>query len=182
MSWATVQSRYLLLQPFMPSLFIFFTAMLIVFVLALLILRVFYSIATVEGQSMLPTLKPGDKLLVVKKFNAHKLLKGQIIVIEVPDNLYIRGPKNNRIRRLMVKRIMGLSGDIVSASVFIPSRNPREIDENCVSEVTRSWEVPSGCCFVQGDNLVVSSDSRNWGPISLNKIKGKVAYKFGRAP
>ena len=37
-------------------------------------------------------------------------------------------------------------------------------------------QVPQGCCYVLGDNLDCSVDSRSFGPILLESIRGKVLH------
>jgi len=39
-------------------------------------------------------------------------------------------------------------------------------------------EVPDNCCFVMGDNRTYSLDSRNFGPVPISAIKGRIDYIF----
>lgn len=43
-------------------------------------------------------------------------------------------------------------------------------------------QVPKGHCWVLGDNLHASRDSRLYGPLPMALIDGKVIYKTGSWP
>ena len=75
------------------------------------------------------------------------------------------------------KRIIGMPGDFVS--VVTPGR--RDSDLSAV-DVEGKWasvreeliRVPEGHCWIQGDNLEWSRDSRSFGPLLLGLVKAKV--------
>ncbi|KAH8724080.1 peptidase S24/S26A/S26B/S26C [Phaeosphaeriaceae sp. PMI808] len=75
------------------------------------------------------------------------------------------------------KRIIGMPGDFVS--VITPARNETDIEAD---DVDSKWasvkeqviQVPAGHCWVAGDNLEWSRDSRLYGPLPLGLIKSKV--------
>ena len=75
------------------------------------------------------------------------------------------------------KRVIGMSGDFVS--VVSVAREDEDLDKdndegdwaNVKEEVIR---VPEGHCWLAGDNLEWSRDSRVFGPVPLNLVKGKV--------
>uniref|UniRef100_A0A0B7K2T9 Peptidase S26 domain-containing protein n=1 Tax=Bionectria ochroleuca TaxID=29856 RepID=A0A0B7K2T9_BIOOC len=64
-----------------------------------------------------------------------------------------------------IKRLIGLPGDYVSMNT--PGSPGEE----------RMIQVPEGHCWIVGDNLTVSRDSRSFGPVPLALIKGKVLAK-----
>lgn len=43
-------------------------------------------------------------------------------------------------------------------------------------------QVPKGHCWVVGDNVVASRDSRLFGPLPMALITGKIIYKTGSWP
>jgi inner membrane protease subunit 1 len=75
------------------------------------------------------------------------------------------------------KRIIGMPGDFVS--IVTPGREEDDVQTVDVEgkfasvreEVVR---VPEGHCWVQGDNLEWSRDSRLFGPLPLALVKAKV--------
>lgn len=121
----------------------------------------------VENISMLPTLKPGDFLLVNRvgyKFGNPSI--GDIIVFHAPgasDTDYI-------------KRVVGLPGDHINISDGIVYVNNQPLYEPFIAEAPRytgEWIVPSGEYFVLGDNRNNSSDSHMWGFVPRDDIVGR---------
>jgi signal peptidase I len=146
--------------------------------------------------SMEPTLLVGDFLLVNKMiyYNpaspVEKLImprkdikRHDIVVFKFPGDL----------KKDFVKRVIGLQGEkleVKDKQVFI---NDVPISENYkvhIDSQARAGEdyyyynnsikdnygpvfVPAGYCFVMGDNRDNSQDSRTWGFLDLNLIKGK---------
>jgi signal peptidase I len=121
----------------------------------------------VENISMLPTLKPGEFVLVNKL--AYKIGEpryGDIIVFHYPHN-----PKEDYI-----KRVIGLPGDEVSTQDGVVYINGFPADEPYISAppaYNDSWIVPEDSLFVLGDNRNQSSDSHSWGFLPLDNVVGK---------
>ncbi|KAL5119667.1 hypothetical protein ACEQ8H_002513 [Pleosporales sp. CAS-2024a] len=75
------------------------------------------------------------------------------------------------------KRIIGMPGDFVS--VMTPGRRDEDTEAKDVEE---KWarvkehviQVPEGHCWVAGDNLDWSRDSRLFGPLPLGLVRAKV--------
>ncbi|KAL8947742.1 MAG: hypothetical protein Q9222_006015 [Ikaeria aurantiellina] len=63
-----------------------------------------------------------------------------------------------------IKRVAGMPGDFVM----------RDMHENGADTML---QVPEGHCWVLGDNLTESRDSRVYGPLPLGLIQGKVIAK-----
>ncbi|NMC08911.1 signal peptidase I [Candidatus Microgenomates bacterium] len=128
----------------------------------------------VIGNSMHPTYKNGEMLTankIVYKFSKPK--RGDVIIFKYSDT------------QDFIKRVIGLPGDTVmlkDGHIYI---NDKLLDEshylndsiytnggNFLKEGS-STVVPDGEYFVCGDNRPHSSDSREFGPIKLENIKGK---------
>jgi signal peptidase I len=155
--------------------------------------------------SMEPTLLIGDFLLVNKLAYTRPVLplEGVILphkVISRKDIVVFKWPKE--LTKDFVKRVIALEGEKVEIrdkQVFI---NDKPIDEpykvHSDSQVyakndTYHYDdvirdnygpvvVPPGHCFVMGDNRDNSADSRYWGFLPLDNIKGKpwvIYFSYG---
>ncbi|MCL4313934.1 MAG: nickel-type superoxide dismutase maturation protease [Actinobacteria bacterium] len=72
--------------------------------------------------------------------------------------------------RLIVYRTRKLApGDIVVA--VVPDSNPQHM-------VKRLAEIDRQGAVLLGDNTLASTDSRNFGPVPLACLKGKVVYRY----
>lgn len=121
----------------------------------------------VENVSMLPTLEPGEFLLVNRV--AYKLGEpkiGDIVIFHAPgvdDMDYI-------------KRLIGRPGDVVRIEDGIVYVNDQPLYEPYIAQAPSyagTWVVPEGEVFVLGDNRNNSSDSHLWGFIPEDDIVGK---------
>ena len=73
------------------------------------------------------------------------------------------------------KRVIGMPGDFVS--VLTPGKRPEQLEDmDAVGGELREEiiQVPEGHCWIAGDNLDWSRDSRVYGPVPLALVKGKV--------
>jgi inner membrane protease subunit 1 len=75
------------------------------------------------------------------------------------------------------KRVIGMPGDFVS--VMTPGRRDEDmgvedVDDKFASVKEKMIQVPEGHCWVAGDNLDWSRDSRLFGPLPLGLVKSKV--------
>ena len=126
----------------------------------------------VENISMLPTLQPGEFLLVNKM--AYKLSDingGDIVVFHFPQD-----PREDYI-----KRVIGVPGDVISVQSGKVSVNNQPLTEPYISaspQYTGSWTVPEGQLFVLGDNRNQSSDSHSWGFVPLENVVGKALVVY----
>ncbi|KAK4539174.1 hypothetical protein LTR36_001174 [Oleoguttula mirabilis] len=102
---------------------------------------------------MLPTIaSAGDMLLISKYYRRGRQLGvGDVVSYKHPI----------RPGEYAVKRILGMPGDFVV--VETPGKG-----------VGRMIQVPEGHCWVVGDNLTWSRDSRIFGPLPLALVTGKV--------
>jgi signal peptidase I len=166
------------------------------FVLAILIKTFLFQAFYIPTPSMVPTLRPGDKVIVVKvPYWFHDPRRGDIVVFEETDRsqpqpdrgvvggllhwlgegLGFQAPDNPDY----IKRVIGVPGDVVSADGGKVYVNGVAIDEPYLRERTRDFKktrVPDGKLFVMGDNRNNSLDSRpglGLGFVPIDRVVGK---------
>lgn len=133
----------------------------------------------IPAGSMLPTLEIGDRIFVDKTTEAKTSIKrGDILIFVYPKDE----------KKDFIKRVIGLPGDkieIKDKEIYI---NDEKLTENYIIRQDphikpREYEprdnmgtitIPSDSLFVLGDNRDQSYDSRYWGFVKTDKVKGKV--------
>ncbi len=131
-----------------------FTVVLLIILAFALILYPFFKMAVVKGESMIPTLKPGQRVLTSHAY----WLVG---TIKVNDIIVLKEEKS---QDYFIKRVVGLPGDKIPWSNG-PLNWPIDKDQ---------YVVPEGRIYVMGDNLNHSDDSRKFGAFLQSNILGKV--------
>jgi len=119
----------------------------------------FYEISWTWGISMLPTLSADGAAVLISKY--YRRGRG----VEIGDLVSYAHPLKPGYQA--IKRVVGLEGD------FVARDSPHKGSGAMI-------QIPRGHCYVVGDNLEHSRDSRMFGPLPLNLIKGKVVCGFGR--
>jgi signal peptidase I len=91
---------------------------------------------------------------------------------------------DNGKKKDLIKRIIGLPGDVISVADGVVYRNDEAIKESYIMEdyttgQVMEYEVPDGMMFVMGDNRRVSLDSRSEdiGAVAMDDIMGKAVWK-----
>ena len=154
----------------------------IVFVGSIFIVVYLYIAAPhqIKGASMDPTFQNGQYILTSKisyKFESPK--HGDVVVFASLKNADID----------FIKRLIALPGDrvmIKDSEVYV---NGIALQENYIAAKTSVFEggfmqdgieieIQPGEVFVMGDNRPRSSDSREFGPVPLKNIIGKVIYRY----
>jgi len=163
-------------------------SIIIAIIIALFIRTFIVQAFKIPSGSMEPTLLIGDHLLVnkfeygihipfteKKVFAYHKPERGDIIVFTYPVDQ----------SKDFIKRVIGLPGETIEIrkkkiyinnKLFTGSYGTYR-DPDTVTQVPRDnfgpVVVPANHVFVMGDNRDRSYDSRFWGFVDYNKIKGK---------
>ena len=157
-------------------------ALVLAFVIRTFVVQAF----KIPSGSMLDTLLIGDHLLVNKflygtriPFTDKVILPledpqhGDVIVFEFPEDT----------SKDFIKRIIGLPGDVLEMKDKVVYRNGEKLDEPYIKHTDPGMQarrdnfgpitVPPGKYFVMGDNRDESYDSRFWGFVDKDKIRGK---------
>ncbi len=127
----------------------------------------------VLGHSMDPTLE-NDQFLVVNKmgYRLSDPERGDIVVF--------RDPRTDE--RKLIKRIVGLPGEVLEIQDGQVLINDRRLDEGYIATNGRysqsSLLIPEDEYFVLGDNRNNSSDSHNWGTMPRDGIIGKAWVSY----
>ncbi|CAB4723227.1 MAG: signal peptidase I [Actinobacteria bacterium] len=150
---------------------------------AALLIRLFlFQQYYIDGPSMQTTLMPQDRVLVNKmSYKLHDIHRGDVIVFDRVTNETQHDD--------LIKRVMGLAGEtleIRSCIVYVdgvlvdePYLNPEQTSQiepsaRCGSHTDMApTVVPEHTVFVMGDNRVQSFDSRDFGPIDTDKVRGR---------
>ena len=165
-------------------------ALLIAVVLALFIRTFLVQAFKIPSGSMIPTLAIGDHILVNKFIYGTKVpftdtvfiplkapQRGDIIVFKYPEDE----------KKDFIKRVVGLPGDTLEVRNKIVYINGVPLKESYASfsdpavippgaqprDNVGPVIIPEESYFMMGDNRDHSLDSRYWGFVKLNKIKGK---------
>lgn len=150
---------------------------LIIIVVILFIMTFVFSVTSVVGNSMYPTLKDGE-VLILNKFHYRfsEIKREDIISLKYADTKYL------------IKRVIGLPGEkveILDNKLYI---NDLEYKEKYLSEDLNYQDfklsdlnystIPKDMYLVLGDNRENSLDSRKIGLIKKEDINGKISLRF----
>ena len=139
-----------------------------------LLIHLFLAQAThVYGQSMEPNIHPDQRLVIEKLgYRFHGPQRGDVVVLHDPAGS----------GDLLIKRVVGLAGERISFAkghVFVNGvmLNESYLDQNTEND-NHSWVVPPLSVFVMGDNRGASRDSRVFGPVAIDQLVGRAAFRY----
>ena len=147
------------------------------FIVFSVIFHLGYSFSKIEGNSMEPTFKDGQRLLIdewtYKFFNPEK---GEVVILKDPE----------KREDELVKRVIATEGDTIQIKYGKIFLNNSEFKDSFsdkaiifyVNEEMTLWfnengkkiKVPKGCVWVMGDNREISW----YGIVKNSEIQGKV--------
>ena len=146
----------------------------------------FFCPTIVRGESMENTLQDRDYIIVAKQaYRSHEPERGDVVIVQ--SALTNDGHRKNR---LIIKRIIGLPGDIISirnSRIYINGEiGSEEYTKDGITPAidipkeNGSVTVPANCCYLLGDNRCNSLDSRSYeiGFVKIENIKGKAVLRL----
>lgn len=142
-----------------------------IFLLIIIIRTFIVTPIRVNGDSMNPTLKDGEIMILNKiGYSINGVERFDIVVVDY------NGDK-------LIKRVIGLPGETLKYENNILYINGQEVEEPYLNESTEDFnitsfgysKIPRDCYFVLGDNRDDSKDSRIIGCVSEKQIKGKTS-------
>lgn len=129
-------------------------------------------VSIVRGNSMEPALHDGDRLVVDRvTYSMADVDRGDVVVLRYPRNPDVD----------FVKRVVAVPGDRVAMRAGVLFVNGEAADDyGSIQDLASMDElmVPSDAFFVLGDNRPVSCDSREFGLVAQDLIKGRVRARF----
>ncbi|GBD04012.1 Signal peptidase I T [bacterium HR19] len=167
------------------SFFSFFKDILIALLIALFVRTFAVQAYKIPSGSMIPTLLVGDYILVNRleygiriPYKGYIVRWGEIKRGDIVVFVYPEDPSKD-----FIKRVIALPGEeieIRKKKIYI---NGKEIEDpwgffsdnyfGPPRDDFGPFKVPEGHVFVMGDNRDESNDSRFWGPVPIENIKGK---------
>ncbi len=165
-------------------------SIIIAAILATFVRTFFFQIYKIPTTSMVPTLKPGDKIFVSKLVYGPKIpftslrikgfrkpQRGDVIVFIPPHDR----------KKAYIKRLIGLPGErilIKDGNIYVNGKlvtlpsiaSHYYYNQGDYGKEGKEIVIPEGKYFVLGDNSLCSLDSRFWGFVDEKDVIGKAIF------
>lgn len=159
----------------LKKIFTFFCAAVSVLIIGTL--PIMFDIKQIHGNSMSPAFKKGDWIIIDTFYN-EKSFFSRYKKIFCGDVLIFRSPQTDE---MMIKRAIATEG---TPLIWVDADTLRIGNETVKIRPDKKYlfndftKVPKHAIFFLGDNQPESTDSRDFGFVSTDRIEGKVL--FGR--
>jgi signal peptidase I len=157
-----------------------FQILVVALILALLVRALVAEPRFIPSDSMVPTLRIGDRLVIEKvSYRLHPPQFGDIIVFDPPAQLQTQGFTKDQA---FIKRIIGLPGHTVAVQNGQVYLDNQPLKEDYIAQppdyLMPPVQVPADSYFVMGDNRNNSNDSHVWGFLPQKNIIGRAWLRF----
>jgi signal peptidase I len=169
MKWLNRWYRYLLYYA---------CSVLLISILSINIRENFVQVYKISSNAMEPTFQIGDYFFADRRiYKSQQPSRGDIAVFVFPRDT----------SKLFGKRIVGLPGNVVEIKEKVLYVNGKKVEEPYAIHVDNEIKphdnfgpvtVPSGHFFTLGDNRDRSYDSRYWGFVAQEHLRGKAMHIF----
>ncbi len=144
-------------------------------VVSFLIITFLYQPVRVEGTSMMPELQDQERLFINKfEYHFEPIHRGDVVVFHYPRNPV----------KSYIKRVIAIPGDnirINDGQVYVNGKLLAESYVPVRFQDDRSYPdtvLTANQYFVMGDHRLISSDSRDFGPVNRDLIYGKASFVY----
>jgi signal peptidase I len=115
-----------------------------------------FVMVTVRGDSMNPTLRSGDRVLVLRRWVDRRPRRADVVIARPP----LPGGA-----QLWIKRVRAVTGD-------------RAVGLDPRTRLDKEFVLSDREVFLVGDHEAGSFDSRQYGAVSIDDIIGRVVHRF----
>jgi signal peptidase I len=141
----------------------------------------FFRAYKISSASMCPTICEGERVVAAADaYKVHSPERGDLIVFDF-----------NHTGTIFPKRVIGVAGDVVSpgpansilvngVQFRVPAPGGSQYLGGSFAGLPsfKTVKIPEGALFVVGDNLGNSYDSRFFGPVPLDELKGQLKFVY----
>lgn len=188
---------------FFGNLFGWVSSIVLAIFISLFIVSNIITMTQIKEISMEPTLFENERVLINRIiYYIKEPEKGEVVILsKTPID---KGPLVNMIheareifnslrfrftgtieKNILIKRVIATAGDTIEFINGEVAVNGKVLSEEYAQGMTYKrashgivYEIPEGMVFVMGDNRERSLDSREFGPVYIEQIKGRAEYIF----